>query len=125
MLKLEVGWATSEVRQHRRRSRKTAPAHPVFMDDSSTLCPPMIRQLLLPVLCTTAWLTAVVSSAQTAPTQETPEQQLIISVQRIWDRAEHSAFTDLIRFGGRYYSSHEGKTAIYMASLRLSVLQSW
>lgn len=38
-----------------------------------------------------------------AATQETPEQQHLIWVQRIWDRAEHSAFTDLIAFKGRYF----------------------
>ena len=27
----------------------------------------------------------------------------IVSVEKIWDRAPHSAFTDLIRFGGRWW----------------------
>ena len=30
--------------------------------------------------------------------EETPQQKLIVSVERIWDRAEHSAFTDLARY---------------------------
>jgi len=38
-----------------------------------------------------------------AATEETAEQRHILWVQRIWDRAEHSAFTDLIAFNGRYY----------------------
>ncbi|MEZ5043410.1 MAG: hypothetical protein R2828_26170 [Saprospiraceae bacterium] len=32
-----------------------------------------------------------------------PEQKAIISVERIWDRAEHNAFTDLILFNGKFY----------------------
>ena len=40
---------------------------------------------------------------QENPTAETAEQRVVISVERIWDRAEHSAFTDLIAFRGRYY----------------------
>jgi hypothetical protein len=34
---------------------------------------------------------------------ETSEQRLVVSVERIWDRAGHSAFTDLIRFNGQLY----------------------
>lgn len=37
------------------------------------------------------------------PAAETTEQRLVLWAQRIWDRAEHSAFTDLIKFKGRYY----------------------
>ncbi|MCA9070173.1 MAG: hypothetical protein KDA84_14670, partial [Planctomycetaceae bacterium] len=35
--------------------------------------------------------------------EETVEQRLVISVERIWDRAAHSAFTDLIRFQEHLY----------------------
>jgi hypothetical protein len=35
--------------------------------------------------------------------QEVDPQKAIISVERIWDRADHSAFTDLIRFTDRFY----------------------
>jgi len=35
--------------------------------------------------------------------QEVDPQKAIISVERIWDRADHCAFTDLIRFNGRFY----------------------
>lgn len=41
--------------------------------------------------------------AQQPATSETPEQKVVISVERIWDRADHSAFTDLAAFQGRYY----------------------
>ncbi len=39
----------------------------------------------------------------TIPAQETNAQKAIISVERIWDRAGHSAFTDLIYFKGKFY----------------------
>ncbi len=35
--------------------------------------------------------------------QRTPEQEKIISVERIWDKAGHSAFTDLIYFNDMFY----------------------
>ena len=39
----------------------------------------------------------------TAKSQNTPEHDLIISVDRIWDRAAHNAFTGLIDFNGTLY----------------------
>ena len=41
------------------------------------------------------------ASAET--TEETDQQKCIVSIERIWDRATHSAFTDLIQFKGRLY----------------------
>ena len=38
-----------------------------------------------------------------AKSQNTPEHDLIISVERIWDRAVHNAFTGLIDFNGKLY----------------------
>lgn len=35
--------------------------------------------------------------------QNTPEHDLVISVERIWDRATHNAFTSLIDFNGKLY----------------------
>lgn len=35
--------------------------------------------------------------------QRTPEQEKIISVEQIWDRAGHNAFTDLVYFNGMFY----------------------
>ncbi len=37
--------------------------------------------------------------------QNTPEHELILSVERIWDRAAHNAFTSLIEFNGKFYCS--------------------
>jgi hypothetical protein len=38
-----------------------------------------------------------------SPSQNTPEHDAIISVERIWDRAAHNAFTSLIEFDGKMY----------------------
>ena len=35
--------------------------------------------------------------------QETATQKYLVSVERIWDRAPHSAFTDLVEFNGKLY----------------------
>ncbi|MCD6598027.1 MAG: chitobiase/beta-hexosaminidase C-terminal domain-containing protein, partial [Bacteroidales bacterium] len=35
--------------------------------------------------------------------QNTPEHDLIISVERIWDRAAHNAFTSMINYNGKLY----------------------
>ena len=58
----------------------------------------------------------------------------VLSATKIWDQGRHNAFTDLIRFGDQscpgllwhdgvlwvsYYASHEGKTSIYLANLKL------
>jgi len=38
---------------------------------------------------------------------------VLVSVEKIWDRAEHNAFTDLIRYKGRWYCAfREGKTHV-------------
>lgn len=41
--------------------------------------------------------------ASTVFAQETPAQKYLFSVERIWDRAPHSAFTDLVEFNGKLY----------------------
>lgn len=35
--------------------------------------------------------------------EETPDQKLVVSIERIWDRAAHSAFTDLLAHDGYLY----------------------
>ena len=35
--------------------------------------------------------------------EETTQQRVVVSVERIWDRAAHNAFTDLIQFRGHFY----------------------
>lgn len=52
----------------------------------------LIMRNILPIFAFVAFCSI------TAIAEETVEQRLVISVERIWDRAAHSAFTDLIRF---------------------------
>jgi hypothetical protein len=47
--------------------------------------------------------------------QETPARKYLVSVERIYDRAPHSAFTDLVEFQGKLY-------AAYLATLNLKAL---
>jgi hypothetical protein len=46
-----------------------------------------------------------------APAQETAAQKYLISVERIWDRAPHSAFTDLVEFNGKLYCTFREASA--------------
>ena len=48
-------------------------------------------------------LFALLISTGSGISQNTPEQEKIISVERIWDRAGHSAFTDLVYFNDMFY----------------------
>ncbi|MFN0118980.1 MAG: exo-alpha-sialidase [Blastocatellia bacterium] len=45
----------------------------------------------------------VLSMAGGVAAQETAAQKYVIAVERIWDRAPHSAFTDLVDFNGKLY----------------------
>ena len=49
-----------------------------------------------------AFLTLLISSGNVF-SQNTPEHDLIISVERIWDRAAHNAFTSMINYNGKLY----------------------
>lgn len=49
-----------------------------------------------------ALFVAIVLSAFSAAVAQLPEVR-IVSVQRVFDNGEHNAFTDLIRFQGKYY----------------------
>ncbi len=51
----------------------------------------------------TASLIALFLLAATVVAQETPAQKYLISVERIWARAPHSAFTDLVEFNRKLY----------------------
>jgi hypothetical protein len=48
-------------------------------------------------------LVMALAMALTASAQETPTQKYLLSVERIWERAPHSAFTDLVEFNGKLY----------------------
>ncbi|HEX4948805.1 MAG TPA: exo-alpha-sialidase [Blastocatellia bacterium] len=51
----------------------------------------------------TTALIALILLTATAIAQETPAQKYLVSVERIWERAPHSAFTDLVEFNGKLY----------------------
>jgi hypothetical protein len=58
----------------------------------------------LAVILSAAISPAVLSSAQAdEETAESPEQRYVVSIERIWDRAAHSAFTDLVMFEDALY----------------------
>jgi hypothetical protein len=50
-------------------------------------------------------LAVLFSSVTVTPpaAQQTVTQRALVSVERIWDRAPHSAFTDLVKFRGEFY----------------------
>jgi hypothetical protein len=48
-------------------------------------------------------LTLLLTICVTSLAQETPAQKYLISVERIWERAPHNAFTDLVAFNGKLY----------------------
>ena len=61
------------------------------------------------VLAATMLLSLSAASNRPLPLQDDPRHALI-SVERIWDRAQHNAFTDLARSHGRLYCTfREGK----------------
>ena len=51
----------------------------------------------------------IVSSSHVL-SQNTPEHDLIISVERIWDRASHNAFTSLTEFNGKLFCTFREST---------------
>ena len=50
-----------------------------------------------------AILLVLIATASALHAQETPQQKYIVSVERIWDRAQHNAFTDIIEYQGLIY----------------------
>lgn len=56
-----------------------------------------------PALALATVFAGVLVMPTSLPAEETAEQRLIVSIERIWDRAAHCAFTDLIQFDGRLY----------------------
>src|SRR5580765_990485 len=60
---------------------------------------PLVRRLLLVVCCSWGfglWAAGVPRAHSAAP------EPVTFEVHRIWDRAPHNAFTDLIRFKGEF-----------------------
>ena len=57
--------------------------------------------------------------------QNSPEQEAIISVERIWDRAGHNAFTGLVEFNNKLYCSfREGEKHVHGINGSVRVIAS-
>jgi len=72
-----------------------------------------MRWIILPIL--------TVAPALTAPAADAGGKAKLVEVRKIWDRGAHNAFTDLIRFKGRWlcvfregtgHVSHDGKARV-------------
>ena len=48
-------------------------------------------------------LAAAAALGSRTPAQSDAERRAIVSVVRIWDHAQHSAFVDLVRHGGQLW----------------------
>jgi len=65
------------------------------------------------------------ASASHTAAQTISAQEAIIPVERIWDRADHNAFTDLIRFKGRLYCTfREGSAHVHGLDGKIRVIAS-
>ena len=61
-------------------------------------------------LVITPWFSLVASAQETPNSNESLGAPQIVDVQRIWDKAPHNAFTDLIRFNDQWFCVfREGK----------------
>lgn len=59
------------------------------------------------------------------PLQDADPERAVVSVERLWDRAEHQAFTDLCRFEGRWVCAfREGASHVYGRDGAVRVLAS-
>ena len=67
----------------------------------------------------------LVAPGRSATAQETSEQRLVISLERVWDRAAHRAYTDLVDFQGALYCTfREGTEHIPGLNGTIRVLRS-
>lgn len=74
---------------------------------------------------TTVFLATLCLPAYTDETEETADQKCIVSIERIWDRPAHAAFTDLIeRDGYLYCTFREGSGHIPGVNGVIRVLRS-
>jgi hypothetical protein len=74
---------------------------------------PMIRPMF--------WVACIVALIPPASPAAGPE---LVSVEKIWDRAPHNAFTDLIRWRGRWYCTFREAEAHVGGDGRIRVLGS-
>lgn len=67
---------------------------------------------------------AIAVTAMIAPTLLHAEEPSIVSVEKIWDAGRHNAFTDLIRWRGRWYCCFRESDAHVGGDGKLRVLES-
>jgi hypothetical protein len=84
---------------------------------SKTLC--MITQRLWFTFTFVAWLATV--RAETNVARGAPE---LVSVQKIWDQGKHNAFTDLIRFKGKWFCTFREAEAHVRGNGNIRMLSS-
>jgi hypothetical protein len=69
-------------------------------------------------------LAAALALLLTVPTADAPRLELVGPVKKIWDGGKHNAFTDLIRFGDRWYCAFREADAHVGGDGKLRVLAS-
>jgi hypothetical protein len=74
---------------------------------------PMIRRAF--------WVSCIVALIPTSSPAADPE---LVSVEKIWDRAPHSAFTDLVRWRGQWHCTFREANAHVGGDGRIRVLES-
>jgi len=72
---------------------------------------------------TLSFLFLIFLAAAAAANAQTPKLKLV-SVQKIWDRAGHNAFTDLIRWHDKWYCTFREADAHVGGDGKLRVLES-
>ncbi len=83
------------------------------------------RTALLSTFPCLAALTCLTAFNGAVSEEVTAEQKYVMWVQRIWDQAEHNAFTDLVKFQDRYYCTfREGSGHIPGLNGSIRVIES-
>ena len=69
----------------------------------------------------TGFFVGLLAVTSTVVAEQAPSEVQLLEVRRIWDRAPHSAFTDLARFRDRWYCAfREGRSHRSEGSIRLA-----
>src|SRR5271168_2385224 len=72
----------------------------------------------------TSWILGVAVVAIGAPAPAAAPVPTLVSVEKIWDRGKHNAFTDLARWRGRWYCTFRESEAHVGGDGKLRVLES-
>lgn len=69
------------------------------------------HRILIPLVAIALAASASIAAAETTATTAQATDPRIIEVRRIWDAAPHNAFTDLVRFNGKFYCTFRESSA--------------